>query len=265
MKRSLFALALVHVCFGGLWSAAAEATVDRTVEEIQECLRANAPSDSSIQTITMRAVDRMGTQTDSRAKIYWRSYGDGNKVLLRIEEPATRRGSALLMVEKGDRSDMWMYLPELRKTKRITQHSIQGSMFGTDLSYEDFERLQGLGEDADPKRLPDGELDGRATHAIEITPARGEESSYERIVAQVEQERCLPVRLELFETGGRLRKVMSFPSDQIKPTKKGDFPHLIRVEDRIDGTHTEIIIEQLEFDAKIPESYFSQSKLELGR
>ena len=263
MKRSLLTLALAASFWGP--APAAGAAVTRTVEEIQECLRANAPSDSSVQTLTLRAVDRMGTQTDSRAKIFWRSYPDGNRVLMRIYEPATRRGSSLLMIEKGDRSDMWMYLPELRKTKRITQHSMQGSMFGTDLSYEDFERLQGLGDDADPKRLPDGEIDGRATHAIEITPARGEESEYERVVAHVEQERCLPLRLDLFEAGDRLRKVMSFPADEFKPTKNGHFPHLIRVEDRIDGTHTDLIIEEIEFDAKIPNNYFSQSQLEFGR
>jgi len=261
MKR--FALSLALAATLGA-APGAEAAPNRTAQEIQDCLRANAPTDSSVQTITLRAVDRMGAQTDSRAEIFWRSYDEGNRVLMRIHEPLTRRGSALLLIQKGDRSDMWMYLPELRRTKRISQHSMSGSMFGTDLSYEDFERLQGLGEDADPKKLPDQELDGRLAHRIEITPARGEESEYERVVAYVEAERCVPLRLELYEAGDRLRKVMSFPPEEIKPTKHGFLPYLIRVEDRIDGTHTDLIIEKIEFDAKIPSNYFSSGKLEFG-
>jgi hypothetical protein len=265
MKRSLLPLSLaLGLVVAAPPSASAEGP-SRTPEQVQECLRANAPADSSVQTITLRAVDRMGSQTDSKAEIFWRSFEDGDKVLMRIHEPATRRGSALLLVQKGDRSDMWMYLPELRRTKRISATSMNGSMFGTDISYEDFERLQGLGEDTGAVARPDGEVDGRATHVIEVKPARGEESEYERVVAHVEKARCLPLRLELYEQGGRLRKVMTFPPDRVKDTKNGPFPHLIRVHDEIDGTHTEVIVEKIRFDAEIPQSYFSQSKLEFGR
>ena len=262
MNRSLLFLSLA-VLLGP--APGAIAAPDRTAKEIQDCLRANAPTHTSVQTITLRSVDRMGAQTDSSAEIFWRSYDEGNRVLMRIHEPLTRRGSALLLIQKGDRSDMFMYLPELRRTKRISQHSMSGSMFGTDLSYEDFERLQGLGEDADPKKLPDEEIEGRTAHVIEITPARGGESEYERVVAYVEAERCVPLRIDLYEAGDRLRKVMSFPLEEIKPTKNGFLPHLIRVEDRIDGTHTDLIIEKIKFDAKIPNSYFSSGKLEFGR
>ena len=265
MKSWLLALALALALPLAGAARAEPAATGRSVDEIQECLRANAPSSTSVQTLVMRAVDRVGSQTDTRAEIFWSSEGDDrNRSLVRIHEPATRRGSALLLVQKGDRSDMWMYLPDLKKTKRITKHSIQGSMFGTDLSYEDFERLQGLGEDAEPKRLPDDVVEGRPTDVIEVRPARDEDSQYERIVAHIEKERCVPLRLEMIEAGGRLRKVMTFPLDQIKETKNGPFPHLIRVEDVIDGTHTDLIVEEIRFDAKIPRNYFSQSNLEFG-
>ena len=261
------ALAAMTACYSLLWTlptrADPAAPPARSLEEIKDCLRASAPSESSIQTVTLRAVDRMGTETDSSAEIFCQ--GNGDEVLVRIHEPATRRGSALLMLQKGDRYDMWMYLPELRKVKRITLRSMSGSMFGTDLSYEDFERLQGLGDDANTVQLPDGEVDGREAYRIEIRPSSGANSAYERIVAAVEKARCMPVRLDLYETGDRLRKVMSFPADQIKETKKGYFPYLIRVEDRIDGTHTDVIVDKIDFDVKIPRSYFSQSNLAFGK
>ena len=49
----------------------------------------------------------------------------------------------VLLLEKKDRMpDQFMYLPELRKVRRVTKRSVAGSMFGTDFSYEDFERFQ---------------------------------------------------------------------------------------------------------------------------
>ena len=45
---------------------------------------------------------------------------------------------------RSPQNDMFMFLPELGKTRRITTQMVQGNMMGTDFSYEDFQRLQGM-------------------------------------------------------------------------------------------------------------------------
>jgi outer membrane lipoprotein-sorting protein len=254
---------LVTTLFTALCLAVVPAHAEKTVDEILKCLEANAPATSAIQTVTMRSVDRTGAETEFQSKIFWRKFDDGlSRVLIRVYSPPNRRGSALLLIEQKGRSDIFMYLPDLRKTKRVSKRAVQGSMFGTDLTYEDFERIQGMAEDSEGKRLADAEVDGRPAYVLEFEPARGEESEYERIVLKVDQERCVPIQLDHFEAGDRLRKQIAMPPDKVGDFSGKKVPQLIRVKDLVDGTHTDLVIEEIELDVEIPEEDFSSHSLE---
>jgi len=236
----------------------------KDVDEITDCVKANQPQLSAEQTVTMRTVDRMGSARVSNATIYWQKFGENSKALIRFSAPEDLRGSALLMIQKGERADMFMYLPELRKVRRVTKRSVSGSMFGTDFSYEDFERFQGLAADGETKRLPDAEVEGRKVFVLEGRPSRAEESAYERIVSFVDQERCIPIHTELYEKGERLRKVMVMPSENI--TKEADswVPHLVLVKDLVNKTQTELLVDEIELDKKLPRKLFSERELVSG-
>ena len=233
----------------------------RTAEEIFECVKANQPELSVQQEITLKIVDRLGADRTLEAELFWQRFGEGSKALIRFGAPANLRGSALLMLEKGDRSDMFMYLPELQKVRRVNNRSVAGAMFGTDFSYEDFERYQGLSADGDTKRLDDGEVEGRAVYVVEARPARGDTSAYERVVSHVDQERCVPLRTELYEDGGRLRKVMEMPSEKLSQEAKSWVPRLVVMRDLLDETHTELVVEKVTLDEKLPRRLFSERAL----
>ena len=92
-------------------------------------------------------------------------------------------------------------------------------MFGTDFSYEDFERLLGMAADASRTRLPDAELEGRPVYVLEGRPAPDSGSAYERVVTFVERERCVALRTESWERAGGLRKLLEADPQQI--TREG--------------------------------------------
>jgi outer membrane lipoprotein-sorting protein len=234
------------------------------VDEITDCIKANQPKLSTEQEVSFRVVDRLGSARVSNAKIYWQKTRGQTNALVRFTAPSDLRGSALLLIEKGDRSDMFMYLPELRKVRRISDRTVAGSMFGTDFSYEDFERLQGLTEDGDTRRLPDGEVEGRATFVLEGRPARGEDSAYERVVSYVDQEHCVPLRTELYEQSDRPRKVMVAPFEKVSQHDSLWVPRLVQVRDLLDETQTELILDEVEFDKKLPRKLFSERELVAG-
>ncbi len=234
------------------------------VREVTDCMKANQPRLSAEQEVSFRVVDRLGSARVSNAKIYWQKAKDRTNALVRFTAPSDLRNSALLMIEKEKRSDMFMFLPELRKVRRISQRTVSGSMFGTDFSYEDFERFQGLAEDGDTKRLPDSTVEGRAAFVLEGRPARGEESAYERVVSYVDRERCVPLRTELYETGDRLRKVMVAPSEKVERQDSVWVPRLVLVRDVLDETQTELTVEKIELDKKLPRKLFSERELVAG-
>jgi hypothetical protein len=135
MAVVLAALTALVLIAAGEPARAVNLKAGKGVDEIADCVKANQPQLSAEQTVTMRTVDRTGSARVSNATIYWQKFGEDSKVLIRFSAPEDLRGSALLMLQKGERADMFMYLPELRKVRRLTKRSVSGSMFGTDFSY----------------------------------------------------------------------------------------------------------------------------------
>ncbi len=69
--------------------------------------------------------------------------GDGERTMVRFEEPRDLRGTALLTVDHGDgSSDQWLYLPALHRVKRIAGATQTGSFMGSEFSYEDIRAME---------------------------------------------------------------------------------------------------------------------------
>jgi hypothetical protein len=136
-----------------------------------------------------------------------------------------------------------------------------GSMFGTDFSYEEFQRLQGLARDVRHARLPDGEVDGRAVWLVESQPAA--ESGAGRVVTHVDQKTCVPLRVE-FEEAGRPRKVLSTDLASLEQRGSAWIARRFTMRDLREETETLLEVEGLELDKPIPESRFTTRTLETG-
>ena len=126
--------------------------------------------------------DGTGQEQTIEAELFWKRGDDGrSRVLVRVAAPPDLRGSAFLYVERdGGKSDLFSYLPELGKVRRITGRTVSGSLFGTDFSYEDIARLQSLGEQVKVEKLADAEVAGRATWVL-TAPIPPESGSMRKI------------------------------------------------------------------------------------
>ncbi len=238
-----------------------------TLDEVKDCMDLNMPDASSVQTVVMNAHDRIGSVTQSRAKIYWRKFDGGlSKVLVRLSDPPEMRGAAILMEEKeGTRSDIFMYLPELDRVKRVTGHMMSGSMFGTDFSYEEFESLQGLDNtDFEQTLLASEELDGRSVYVIQAMAKEGleEKPNYHHTMTYVDHDTCNPLKVEFYERPEKVRKRMLADPRRIEKRGKRHVMNRIEMFDLRDDTRTELEIEDIDFDAKVSRSLFSTRALE---
>ena len=119
---------------------------EMSAQEIEACVQDNFPNDSMKQIMKMVMKDRMGVERLLEAEMFWEKEAETgfSKVLLKFDNPPELRGSAVLVLEKKPVNDMVMFLPELGKTRRITSSMVNGNMMGTDFTYEDFSRLQGM-------------------------------------------------------------------------------------------------------------------------
>ena len=114
---------------------------EATLDEIAECVEANLPGSTSVQTVTFHATDRGRHVRTARATMYYSKQPDGlGKMLIRFNRPYDLRGAGYLLIERERDDDMFVYLPNVG-VRRITGRMVNGSMFGTDLASGQVRRL----------------------------------------------------------------------------------------------------------------------------
>jgi hypothetical protein len=235
-----------------------------TAQEIQHCVQQNFPDDSMIQTLKMVSLDRLGIEKVLEAEMWWQKNQDTrlSNVLMTFDNPPELRGASVLIIEKKPQNDMFMFLPELGKTRRITSQMVQGNMMGTDYSYEDFQRMQGLLGGIESKRLPDETIAERKAFVTESAPAEGS-SEYSLIRSWIDHETCVPLQVEFFsKDSAEPVKRMTMKHASVTKETTGYMPREIAMNDLRTETATTIVIEKLQVSVPIDRKRFSQTELE---
>ena len=92
---------------------------------------------SARQTMVLR--NRQGKESRRQLRIKVLEVAeDGNKSLFVFDEPRRVKGTALLIhAHRKSSDDQWLYLPALKRVKRISSSNRSGSFMGSEFSYED--------------------------------------------------------------------------------------------------------------------------------
>jgi hypothetical protein len=233
-----------------------------TEDELFDCAKQNAPSKSIRQKIEFDTLDRMGNRRAIRANMSWARFGEDSRVMLRVHAPSDLNGAGLLLIEESERTDLFIYLPDLKKVKRVTSRMLSGSLFGSDFSYEDFMRVQGMRQEGRGEELPGTTLDGVEVRILAQYPAETTGSAYERIVSYWERESCIPIKTEMYEPGGKLRKVLVIDRESLFRSQGSVIPTKLEITDLRDETSTRLSIDDIELNGKISRKVFSTSGLE---
>ncbi len=218
LRRMGIALALVGAAAPAMAqevapAAAAEAPADAvlTARQIMERVDHINDGDDERNTLDMTLTNRRG-QTRQRAMLGWnkRTGPDQENQLVRFEEPADVKGVGLLTWEHDDRDDdQWLYLPALRKVRRISSADQSDSFMGTDFSFEDM-RSEKLEEHTYTLQREES-LGDRLCWVIEAVPSTDKqknESGYSRRVLWVDQATHLLIKGEFYDKKGNLLKTL---------------------------------------------------------
>ncbi|MBW2233316.1 MAG: outer membrane lipoprotein-sorting protein, partial [Deltaproteobacteria bacterium] len=90
-------------------------------------------------------------------------------------------------------------------------------------------------------------------------------SGYEKVVSYVDKEKCVALKVEFFEKGGKLRKLLEVDVGKITLEGGIHVPTAVSMTDLRDDTTTVLLVNEIDMHAKIPRSRFSQRRLETGR
>ena len=216
-------------------------------------------------------VDLIQTMSDgfvrSRTlKMFEKEFGEERKGLLYFIAPSNTAGTGLLMhsyaeVENKE-DDQWLYLPALRKIKRIATNSKEGPFLGTDFSFADIERMKI--SDYQYAFKNEQSLDGHKVTVIEATTENGLENprtGYSRRMIYVDQEKNLILKEEIFRAS-RLIKIFSVVS---KKQIDGFWTVTeAKMENLMDGGFTQLIRKDTKYNQSLKDSLFNQRTLRKG-
>jgi outer membrane lipoprotein-sorting protein len=198
---------LVLCILAGSLVLAGEARAGLTAQQIIDKAMAHSylGKDGSQAKVRMTLTNRRGAQRVRTLLVWSQRQARRTRSLVRIIAPADVRGTSFLFRENASGADdMWLYIPALKRTRRIVGKARQGRFLGSDFTYADLE-ARGL-KGATHKRLADSRISRFACYVIEAKPKRGSGSRYSRIVAWIRKDNFVAIRLKMYDRRNRLLK-----------------------------------------------------------
>jgi outer membrane lipoprotein-sorting protein len=134
--------------------------------------------------------------------------GDGDKSLTVFDSPKDVKGTAFLSYTHAlTPDDQWLYLPALKRVKRISSRNKSGPFMGSEFAFEDLSSQEV--EKYSYKLLREEPLDGKETFVVERRPAY-EFSGYTRSIVWIDKDIWRPLKIEYYDRKDALLKTLTF-------------------------------------------------------
>lgn len=133
---------------------------------------------------------------------------DGDKSLTVFNKPRDVKGTAFLSFSHAIGNDeQWLYLPALKRVKRISSSNKSGPFMGSEFSFEDLSSFEI--EKYTYKYLGDEELNGLNNFKVEQIPV-DENSGYTRRIVWLDQDEYRIHKIEFYDRKNSLLKTLLF-------------------------------------------------------
>ncbi len=159
--------------------------------------------------MTMTLSNRQGEKSVRKLRVKTLEVeGDGDKSLSIFDEPRDIKGTAMLTFSHALKPDeQWLYLPALKRVKRISSKNKSGPFMGSEFAYEDLSSQEV--EKYSYKYLRDEKTDGQDSFVVERVPAY-KHSGYSRMITWIDKEHYRPLKIDFFDRKNELLKTLVF-------------------------------------------------------
>lgn len=133
---------------------------------------------------------------------------DGDKSLSIFDTPADVRNTKMLTYSHNDRADeQWLFLPALKRVKRISSKSKSGPFMGSEFAFEDLSSFEV--EKYNYKYLGEEQVNGLSCYKSEAIPAY-DHSGYTKQIIWLDKKELRAQRIEYYDRKGSLLKTQRF-------------------------------------------------------
>ncbi len=184
---------------------AQEITALQVIEKVY-----NRPvGDDMTSNLKMTLINSGGNERVREIKQFSRDFGKVEKRIMFFVKPADVKNTSFMnwsYDEEGKDDDQWIYLPALKKVKRISSDSKGDYFMGSDFTYDD------LGDrkpnDDTHKILREEKLNGEDCYVIESTP-KDEDYMYSKTVTWIIKDKWIGLKKDFYDEDGDLLKTLT--------------------------------------------------------
>lgn len=235
-------------------------------EIMEKNFQATRVKDSKAES-TMKLMAGSGQERVRKLKIETRLV-DGkpdNMILTVFDFPADVKGTKTLMIENtGGEDNMWIYLPAMKKVRRLSSNNKKDAFVGSDFSFGDI-----MGHkvgDWKHRLLRKEDEGGEPCYVIESVTANDDvksSSGYSKRISWIGQKSFVARRGEIYDESGTLAKKFSSSNVKKIDEKNGKWQPLKFEVENVQTRH-KTLIEYASFEANVnvPKEHFSVRFLE---
>ncbi len=231
------------------------------LEIIQNVYNRPAPQDQE-GTLTMTLINSRGDERVRKIKQFIKDYGSKENKIMFFLSPADVRNTSFMnwsYDEAGRDDDQWIYLPALKRVKRISSDSKSDYFMGSDFTYDD------LGDrhpsEDNHELLREETVDGEHCYVVESVP-KEEDYMYSRTVTWIIKDKWIGLKKEFYDEDGEHLKTLSVE----KFEKMKDYRIITHSKmQNVQKNHTtDMLLEDLTLDAGMSDSRFTERMMKRG-
>lgn len=245
------------------------ASAPASAEELSPRAIADKASESGTpaavrQKTTMTLSGKDGKDTRKRSMTIERKGLPGKDAMTRIafHEPKDVAGTVLLSLEKGKDRVQHLWLPGVKRVRRIAGAQRSGAFMGSDFRFED---LEGRSlDDYELTALPEETVAGKPAYVIQAVPKKGAETSYAKTISSIAKDDFLTLRVRFFDAKGTELKVLDVDPERVKREGTIRVPLRLEMKTLKDGHTTTLESTDVEIDPKLDDALFDPKNLDPG-
>jgi len=229
-----------------------------TGRDIMEKVNNRYTGDDQSAEMTMTLIKSSGRKRVRKVKVWQKDYGKNDKSLMRFLEPADVKGTGFLVWEHESKDDdQWLYLPALKKVRRISSKEKEKSFMGTDFSYED------LGshdlDHYDYTLLGSETFNDQDCYVIESVPKPENKKSYSKTISWIRKDIFIATKIEFYDKKGEfLKRLHAFnieKIDEIWTTRRMEM-------ENVQKKHTTVLeFENVKYNIGLKDNIFTERNL----
>jgi len=206
MNKTNFALCVLLIL---PLSGFAQTSEEKGLEIVMEAdKRDNGWGDVKTEAVmTLRNAHGESSVRKNRSKIL-EVKDDGDKSLIIFDTPTDIKGTAFLSHTHALKSDdQWLFLPSLKRVKRVSSSNKSGPFLGSEFAYEDLSSQEV--EKYSYNYIKDEAVDGRDAFVIERFP-QYKKSGYKRQIVWMDKEYYQPLKIDFYDRKNAALKTLTF-------------------------------------------------------